>query len=110
MIFAIIDRNGKEQLCCVDKNGRRAFLTEEFFQRDLSELCISSNHPDRKPETMVDLIENYDPLWADDMALFFGSNPELGIPLDPETGWAPLIRLEEVWSPLHETRGRHLLE
>lgn len=110
MIYAMIEQNGKEKLCCVDKIGRRAFLTETFFQRDLEALCIDSNHPGRKPETMGDLIESYDVLWADDMALFFGSNPDLGIPLDPDKGWAPLIRLEEVWSPLHEARGRDLLE
>lgn len=110
MIYAIIAYNGKEQLCCVDKIGTRAFLTDEFFQRDLKELCISSNQPDRRPETMDELIENFDPIWSDDMALFFGSNPELGIPLDPNREWSPLIRLDEIWSPLQERRGRGLLE
>ncbi|MDD3168276.1 MAG: hypothetical protein PHC91_02280 [Eubacteriales bacterium] len=110
MIYAMIEQNGKAQLCCVDKIGQRAFLTEGFFYRDLNDLCIRSNHPDRIPETMEELIGNYDALWADDMALFFGSNPGLGISLDPDKEWVPLIRLDEIWSPLSDTRGRSLLE
>lgn len=106
----MIEQNGKEQLCCVDKIGRRAFPAEEFFQRDLRELCIDSNRIDGMPETMEEFIQSYDVRWADDMALFFGSNPELGISLDPEKEWAPLVKLEEAWSPLEKTSGRGLLE
>ena len=110
MIYAVIGHNGKEQLCCVDKIGKRAFPTEEFFKQDLKELCIDSNRIERIPETMEEFIRRYNVLWADDMAQFFGSNPKLGISLDPERQWAPLIKLEEVWSPLEKTRGRSLLE
>jgi len=110
MIFALIEHSGKEQLCCVDKIGKRAFLTDEFFQRDLKELCIDSNKVDKIPETMDEFIRHYDALWADDMALFYGSNPALGISLDPEKKWEPLTKLDEVWSPLSETRGRDLLK
>ena len=110
MIFAVIAHDGTEQLCCVDKIGRRAFLTKEFFASDLRELRIDSNRPARIPETMEELVPGYDIRWTDDMALFFGSNPDLGISLDPEKDWAPLIRLEAVWSPLREERGRGLLE
>ena len=110
MIYAVIAYNGKEQLCCVDKIGRRAFLTDEFFKRDLDKLCINSNRIDEIPKTMEQFIQSYDVLWADDMALFFGTNPELGIALDPEKDWAPLVRLEEIWSPQQEARGRGLLE
>ncbi len=110
MIYAVIEHGGKEQLCCVDKIGKRAFPTAEFFQRDLKELCIDSNNVDKIPVTMDEFISRYDALWADDMALFYGSNPDLGIPLDPEKEWDPLTRLDEVWSPLSETRGRSLLE
>lgn len=109
MIYAIIEYNGKEQLCCVDKIGQRAFLTDEFFRRDLKELGVFSNHLPRRPETMEELIRSFDPLWVDDMALFFGSNPALGISLDPEKEWSPLIRLDEIWSPLHDMRGSGLL-
>lgn len=110
MIYAIIKQNGKEQPCCVDKVGRRAFPTNEFFSRDLKELCIDSNKTDKIPETMDEFILSYNAVWADDMALFFGSNPSLGIPLDPDKEWAPLVRLEEVWAPLEKKRGRSLLE
>lgn len=110
MIYAIIRNNGREQLCCVDKAGKRGFPTEEFFSRDLSGLCIDSNKVEKIPETLDEFIERYDVLWADDMALFYGSNPQLGILLDPEREWAPLVRLEEVWSPLEKTRGRNLLK
>lgn len=110
MIYAMIEKNGKQQLCCVDKAGRRAFPAEEFFQRDLRELCIDSNKIEKMPETMEELILSYDVRWTDDMALFFGGNPELGIALDPEKDWAPLSKLEEAWSPLEKTRGRSLLE
>jgi hypothetical protein len=109
MIYALIACNGKEQLCCVDKIGRRAFVTEEFFIRNLMELCIESNRAAKKPETMEDLIRGFNPDWSDDMALFFGSNPDLGISIDPENEWAPLVRLEEIWSPLETKRGRSLL-
>jgi len=110
MIFAIIAWNGRERLCCVDKTGRRAFLTEEFFKRDLSGYGIDSNRIDKIPESMEELIRNYNVLWTDDMALFFGSNPDLGIALDAAGGWAPLVRTEEAWSPLEEIRGKELLE
>ncbi len=109
MIYAVIAYNGKEQLCCVDKVGRRAFLTDEFFKRDLDKLCINSNRIDEIPKTMELFIQSYDVLWADDMALFFGTNPELGIALDPDRDWTPLVRLEEIWSPQKEARGRALL-
>lgn len=110
MIYSLIEHGGKEKLCCVDKIGKRAFLTDEFFQRDLKELCIDSNKVCEIPVTMDEFIRCYDALWADDMALFYGSNPALGIPLDPEKEWEPLTRLDEVWSPLSEPRGRGLLE
>jgi hypothetical protein len=109
MIYAVIAYNGKERLCCVDKVGRRAFLADEFFKRDLDKLRIDSNRIGEIPKTMDEFIRGYNALWADDMALFFGSNPELGISLDPEKDWAPLIRLEEIWSPQQEARGRELL-
>lgn len=110
MIFATVEQNGKEQLCCVDKIGHRAFLIEEFFGRDLSSLAIDSNHADTVPQTINELISAYDAVWTDDMALFFGSNPELGIDLDEANSWIPLVKLDEIWSPLEETRGRSLLE
>lgn len=110
MIYAIIWYNGKEQLCCVDKAGKRAFPVEEFFTGDLRELCIDSNKLKKIPETMDAFIDRYQALWADDMALFFGSNPELGILLDPEQEWSPLVKLEEAWSPNEKKRGRSLLE
>ena len=110
MIFAIIESNEKEQLCCVDKVGERAFLIEEFFGRDLSEHYIDSNKIERIPSTVEELIGCYNAIWTDDMALFFGSNPELGIALNKENGWSPLKKLDEIWSPLEETRGRSLLE
>ena len=110
MLFAIISYNEKEQLCCVDKIGRRAFLTEGFFSADLKELAISSNLVEIIPETMDQLINSFDPVWTDDMALYFGSNPDLGIELDVESDWAPLVHLDEIWGPLEETRGRGLLE
>ena len=110
MIYALIKHNGKEKLCCVDKIGKRAFLTDEFFQRDLNELCIDSNKVHEIPVTMDEFISHYDALWADDMALFYGSNPTLGISLDPEKEWEPLTRLDIVWSPLEKTRGRCLLD
>jgi len=59
---------------------------------------------------MKGLIKSYNVLWADDMALFFGNNPELGIPLNPEKEWGPLVKLDEIWSPLEKTRGARLLE
>lgn len=110
MIFAMIKKDGKEQICCVDKAGKRAFLIKDFFQRDLKELCIDSNKLDKIPETMEEFIDQFDILWTDDMALFFGSNPGFGIALDPEKKWSPLIRLEEAWAPLEKTRGLSLLE
>ena len=100
----------KEQLCCVDKIGERAFLIEEFFGRDLSEHSIDSNKIDKIPMEIDELIGSYNVIWTDDMALFFGSRPELGIALDKEQDWSPLKKLDEIWSPLEETRGRSLLE
>jgi hypothetical protein len=105
-----MEYDGREQLCCVDKIGRRAFPAAEFFGRDLKGLCIDSNHIDRMPETMDEFIRYYNFLWTDDMALFFGGNPDLGITLDPDNDWSPLVRLDEIWSPLLESRGRSLLE
>ncbi len=110
MIFATIENNGKEQLCCVDKEGERAFLLEVFFQRDLSEFCIKSNQTDKVPGTMEELINRYNELWTDDIALFFGSNPDLAIALDRKNNWLPLKNLDEIWSPLDERRGLSLLE
>ena len=72
-------------------------------------LCIDSNQIDRIPEAMDEFIRLYNILWTDDMALFFGSNPDLGIALDPENDWSPLVRLDEVWSPLLDIRGKELL-
>lgn len=110
MLFAFMEHDGREQLCCIDKIGRRAFPAEEFFKRDLKGLCIDSNQIGRIPETMDEFIQSYDVRWTDDMALFFGGNPDLGISLDPEKDWAPLVRLNEVWSPLQDIRGKELLE
>jgi len=110
MLFAVISYDGKEQLCCLDKIGRRAFLTGQFFTSDLKELTITSNLIAAIPETMDQLIGSFDPTWSDDMALYFGSNPDLGIELDSDNDWAPLAKLDEIWSPLEEKRGRGLLE
>ena len=110
MLFAMIENDGKGQVCCVDKAGERAFPIKDFFQRDLKELCIDSNKINKIPETMEEFINQFDILWTDDMALFFGSNPELGLALDPEEQWTPLIKLEELWSPLEKTRGLSLLK
>ena len=110
MIFAIIDIDGKEELCCVDKVGARAFPIKKFFQRDLKELRIESNRIDCIPQSMDQWIENYNLLWTDDLALFFGSNPDLAIELDAEKLWKPLIRLDEIWSPLETKRGPNLLK
>lgn len=110
MIYSIIAHDEEEQLCCVDKIGRRAFLLREFFNKDLTELCIDSNQIDEIPGSMDQFITMFDILWADDMALYFGGRPELGVSLDPEKGWFPLVRLEELWSPQDDTRGPSLLE
>lgn len=110
MIFAMFETDGKEQICCVDKAGQRAFPVHEFFRRNLKELCIESNNIQHVPESMDEWIESYNALWTDDMALFFGSNPDLAVSLDCENSWKPLTRLNEIWSPLFGTRGQSLLE
>ena len=110
MIFAIIENEGKEQICCVDKVGSRAFLISDFFNKDLTDLCIDSNRIDKTPESMDEFIDQFDILWMDDMALLFGNNSELGIPLESEADWSPLVKLEELWAPLEKTRGLRLLK
>ena len=90
MIFATVDYKNEEHICCVDQVGNRAFLLKEFFNRDLSALCIESNRINDAPDSMERLIEAFDEGWIDDMALFFGSNPEMGISLDEMTLLAPI--------------------
>lgn len=90
MIYATIEYKGEQQICCIDKAGNRAFLLKNFFNQDLRDYNIDSNQVSETPETMMQLIHCFDERWVDDMALYFGSSPELGISLDEVKLMAPI--------------------
>jgi 2-keto-4-pentenoate hydratase/2-oxohepta-3-ene-1,7-dioic acid hydratase (catechol pathway) len=90
MIFATIKYENEQQISCIDKVGNRVFLMKDFFNRDLSDLCVVSNKVKEIPQTMNQLIAGFDEQWIDDMALFFGSNPDLGIGLEDVKLLAPI--------------------
>lgn len=82
MIYATILYENIEQLCCIDGVGGRVFLLREFFDRE----CDSEG----VPGSMLDFICNYRPEWTDQIALFFGTNPEMAISLDEVKLLAPI--------------------
>ncbi len=80
MIFATVDYRGEEMVCCVDRAGDRIFPIYLFFEN----LGLSFQGD------MVDFISAYKPEFADDLAVFFGSRPELAICLDEVKFLAPI--------------------
>ncbi|MGI6732113.1 MAG: fumarylacetoacetate hydrolase family protein [Anaerovoracaceae bacterium] len=90
MIYATINQNGKEKISCIDRVGNRVFLLEDFFSSDVEELNITSNQVKNVPETMNQFIAGYQDQWTDDIALFFGCNPELSKPLEEVQILAPI--------------------
>lgn len=86
MIYATIDYEGRQQLCCIDGVGGRAFLLKEFFAAkgmgEDSRLC-----PD---DSMLEFIRSYEAGWTDAIALFFGGHPELAIPAENVKLLAPI--------------------
>lgn len=74
MVYATVLYKGREKICCVDRVGERAFILDGF------------------PENMIDFIASYEDKWTDDIALFFGSRPELAISLSELTLLAPIPR------------------
>ncbi len=81
MIYATVYYKDREQLCCVDGVGGRAFLLEEFFRYVDGAECTAS---------MLQFINSYQPEWTDKIALFFGQNSELAIPLENLKLLAPI--------------------
>jgi 2-keto-4-pentenoate hydratase/2-oxohepta-3-ene-1,7-dioic acid hydratase in catechol pathway len=75
MMYATICYNGKEEICSVDPVGNRVFLLSEFF---------------KSRKTMNEFIEEYKDEWTDQIAYFFGTNPDLSIPLDEVKLLAPV--------------------
>ncbi|WP_227018076.1 fumarylacetoacetate hydrolase family protein [Sinanaerobacter chloroacetimidivorans] len=110
MIFATIEYEGGQQICCVDQVGKRAFLIEPFFRQDLSELAIDSNQVKKIPLTMNEFIEGYCDGWIDDLALFFGSHPEMGISLDEVRLLAPIPELKRNITCLGKNYAAHAEE
>ena len=93
MIYATIVYNGKEQLCCIDAAGRRAFLLADFFREcDLSDENKSGPDLRQSDTDMISFIRNYQEIWTDEIALFFGERPELAIPFSEAELLAPIPR------------------
>ena len=82
MIYANILYENQEQLCCIDGVGGRVFLLNDFFNREGVE--------ENTPASMLDFIRTYRPEWTDDIALFFGGNPDSAISLDEVKLLAPI--------------------
>ncbi len=80
MIYATIEYKGQQKVCCVDRAGDRIFLTDTFFE-DQGLPC---------PEDMTDFISAFKPEFTDDLAVFFGSRPELAICMDEVNLLAPI--------------------
>jgi len=80
MVFATVDYRGEELVCCVDKAGDRIFPIDLFFE-DLG-LVV--------PKDMTDFIAAYKADYADDLAAFFGSRPDLAICTDEVRFLAPI--------------------
>lgn len=80
MLFATVEHHGEEKVCCADKAGDRIFPINLFF-KDLRLHC---------PEDMVNFISTYKPEFTDDLAVFFGSRPELAIAMDEVRFLAPI--------------------
>lgn len=89
MIYATVRHNDNDKICCVDRVGNRVFLLEDFFYGDSEEIEII-NAANNVPETMIQLITNYNDEWTDDIALFFGTRRELSISLDEVKLLAPI--------------------
>lgn len=75
MIYATIKYKEKEELCCIDREGNRAFLLSKYFNSQ---------------KTMNDFISDYREEWTDQIAYFFGCNPDLAIPLNHIKLLAPI--------------------
>ncbi|HZK02389.1 MAG TPA: fumarylacetoacetate hydrolase family protein [Anaerovoracaceae bacterium] len=82
MIYATINYDNKEQLCCVDNAGSRIFLLEHFLKQEFREEDL--------PKSMLQFISCYLPEWTDKIALFFGLRPEYAIPLSDVDLLAPI--------------------
>ncbi len=80
MIYATVEYNGEQKICCVDRAGDRAFLIEHFF---LSEGLSC-------PADMLDFIASYKDEYTDELAMFFGTRPDLAVCLDEVRLLAPI--------------------
>lgn len=82
MIYATIEYDGGQRLCCIDGVGGRVFLLEDFLNKE----CGMND----APSTMIRFIQNYQQEWTDKVAMFFGQSPESAIPLDEVKLSAPI--------------------
>jgi len=80
MIFATIEFDGEEKVCCVDRAGERVFPISHFFE-NIGQPC---------PRDMNGFIDSYKDEYTDELALFYGTRPELAISLDDVRLLAPI--------------------
>ncbi len=85
MIYANTLCNGVPALCCIDRQGNRAFPLSAFFdeQRQVDNDFTA-------PVDMRGFISCYQDHWTDDIAEFFGARPELALSADQLTFLAPI--------------------
>ncbi|MDD2216786.1 MAG: fumarylacetoacetate hydrolase family protein [Eubacteriales bacterium] len=82
MIYASIQYKNREQLCCIDVVGERVFLLADFFKEEPVDKTATVS--------MISFINIYKDEWTDNIAYFFGSQPELAIPLSEVNLSAPI--------------------
>lgn len=82
MIYATATYQGTNQLFCIDKAGKRAFMLSDFFIKEIG--------LETYPKTMIEFIQGYEDIWTDNIALYFGRSPELAIAFDELSFHAPI--------------------
>lgn len=82
MIFATVLYENKEQICCIDRAGERAFLLSHFLSEETD--------AKERPESMTDFIVVCKDAWIDRIAYYYGCRPELALPLSDLELKAPI--------------------
>ena len=85
MIYATVNYQKQQRLCCVDAAGERVFLLADFFDETQSEAMPAV-------ADMTAFIHAYRDEWAEEIAMYYSARPELAIPLSAVTLLAPVPR------------------
>lgn len=92
MIYGTCTYKDEQCLVAVDSQGERCFLLSDFFNDSGKTRAkdLGIKHMGVAPKTMQEFISSYQDSYGDDMAIYFGTNYDLAIPLSEIQLLAPI--------------------